>query len=294
MSSGIRHHGPGSARSVAEALDDMRPDLVLVEGPPELDPVIPLVADAGMVPPVARSSTPPTSRAGPRSTRSRTSPRSGWRSGGPSQQGYRSAPSTCRRHTASHCTRPARTADRRRAGDEPGDEPGRSAITSAAPYGPMRSRCWPRPPGTVTPSAGGRTPSSTARRSPRTVRGHYGRHRGRSAPWTTGTPDDPDVVENARREAAMRGSCGPPCERGTHESRWCAGPITPPPWSRRIFHRRRRTASSCAGLPKTKVRSRGCRGHRTGFAWKPVMGPVSLRPAGTSICSPMDRPGACR
>ncbi|MDR6417085.1 DUF5682 family protein [Pseudarthrobacter sulfonivorans] len=50
---GIRHHGPGSARSVAEALATIRPDLVLVEGPPELDPVIPLVADAGMVPPVA-------------------------------------------------------------------------------------------------------------------------------------------------------------------------------------------------------------------------------------------------
>ena len=28
-------------------------DLVLVESPPELDPVIPLVAEAGMVPPVA-------------------------------------------------------------------------------------------------------------------------------------------------------------------------------------------------------------------------------------------------
>jgi hypothetical protein len=50
---GIRHHGPGSARSVAEALATIRPDLVLVEGPPELDPVIPLVADSGMIPPVA-------------------------------------------------------------------------------------------------------------------------------------------------------------------------------------------------------------------------------------------------
>ncbi|MCU1433692.1 MAG: hypothetical protein JWR71_417 [Pseudarthrobacter sp.] len=50
---GIRHHGSGSARSVAEALATIRPDLVLVEGPPELDPVIPLVADSGMIPPVA-------------------------------------------------------------------------------------------------------------------------------------------------------------------------------------------------------------------------------------------------
>jgi hypothetical protein len=50
---GIRHHGPGSARSVAEALAELRPGLVLVEGPPELDQVLPLLADAEMAPPVA-------------------------------------------------------------------------------------------------------------------------------------------------------------------------------------------------------------------------------------------------
>ena len=50
---GIRHHGPGSAHSVAEALATLRPDLVLVEGPPELDQVIPMVTDPDMVPPVA-------------------------------------------------------------------------------------------------------------------------------------------------------------------------------------------------------------------------------------------------
>lgn len=50
---GIRHHGPGSAHSVAEALASLRPELVLVEGPPELDQVIPLLSDPEMVPPVA-------------------------------------------------------------------------------------------------------------------------------------------------------------------------------------------------------------------------------------------------
>jgi hypothetical protein len=50
---GIRHHGPGSAHSVAEALATLRPDLVLVEGPPELDQVIGLLSDPEMVPPVA-------------------------------------------------------------------------------------------------------------------------------------------------------------------------------------------------------------------------------------------------
>ena len=50
---GIRHHGPGSARSVRQALEAMRPDIVLVEGPPDADGLIPLAAHAEMVPPVA-------------------------------------------------------------------------------------------------------------------------------------------------------------------------------------------------------------------------------------------------
>ena len=50
---GVRHHGPGSARSLARALAELEPDAVLVEGPPEADPVVALAADDGMRPPVA-------------------------------------------------------------------------------------------------------------------------------------------------------------------------------------------------------------------------------------------------
>ena len=50
---GIRHHGPGSARSLLRALDDRRPDCVLVEGPADAQEAIPLAADEGMTPPVA-------------------------------------------------------------------------------------------------------------------------------------------------------------------------------------------------------------------------------------------------
>ena len=32
---GIRHHGPGSARSLRAALEQLRPDAILVEGPPD-------------------------------------------------------------------------------------------------------------------------------------------------------------------------------------------------------------------------------------------------------------------
>ncbi|MFF2008163.1 DUF5682 family protein [Streptomyces sp. NPDC058195] len=50
---GVRHHGPGSARAVRAALDAARPRVVLVEGPPEADALLPLAADERMRPPVA-------------------------------------------------------------------------------------------------------------------------------------------------------------------------------------------------------------------------------------------------
>lgn len=50
---GIRHHGPGSAALLRQALDRLDPSCVLIEGPPEGNALIPFVADAGMKPPVA-------------------------------------------------------------------------------------------------------------------------------------------------------------------------------------------------------------------------------------------------
>ncbi len=50
---GVRHHGPGSARAVRAALEEARPGVVLIEGPPEADPLIPLAAEEDMRPPVA-------------------------------------------------------------------------------------------------------------------------------------------------------------------------------------------------------------------------------------------------
>jgi hypothetical protein len=50
---GIRHHGPGSARSLRGALESLRPDLVLVEGPPDAADVVPLLTHPLMKPPVA-------------------------------------------------------------------------------------------------------------------------------------------------------------------------------------------------------------------------------------------------
>ena len=50
---GVRHHGPGSARAVAEALSQLDPDAVVIEGAPELDRVLGLIGSPGMAPPVA-------------------------------------------------------------------------------------------------------------------------------------------------------------------------------------------------------------------------------------------------
>ncbi len=50
---GVRHHGPGSARSVRAALAAQQPDVVLIEGPPEADGLVELAAEEDMRPPVA-------------------------------------------------------------------------------------------------------------------------------------------------------------------------------------------------------------------------------------------------
>jgi hypothetical protein len=50
---GIRHHGPGSARSLTAALNQVKPDCILIEGPPDAAEVLSLAADESMKPPVA-------------------------------------------------------------------------------------------------------------------------------------------------------------------------------------------------------------------------------------------------
>jgi hypothetical protein len=50
---GIRHHGPGSARSLVAALVDFQPDAVLIEGPADADPLLRWVLADEMAPPLA-------------------------------------------------------------------------------------------------------------------------------------------------------------------------------------------------------------------------------------------------
>jgi hypothetical protein len=50
---GIRHHGPGSARALAQALEELKPDVILIEGPPEADALVALAESPELEPPVA-------------------------------------------------------------------------------------------------------------------------------------------------------------------------------------------------------------------------------------------------
>lgn len=50
---GIRHHGPGSAANVRQFLENLRPDIVLVEGPPEADEILQWADHEDLQPPVA-------------------------------------------------------------------------------------------------------------------------------------------------------------------------------------------------------------------------------------------------
>jgi hypothetical protein len=50
---GIRHHGPGSARSVLAELERLQPDALLVEGPSDASDLVGLIEDPAMRPPVA-------------------------------------------------------------------------------------------------------------------------------------------------------------------------------------------------------------------------------------------------
>ncbi len=50
---GIRHHGPGSARRMLDALREIRPATVLIEGPADLSDLLEPLTHSDMVPPVA-------------------------------------------------------------------------------------------------------------------------------------------------------------------------------------------------------------------------------------------------
>lgn len=50
---GIRHHGPGSARALQGSLHELKPDAILVEGPPDANDILHWLGHEDMEPPIA-------------------------------------------------------------------------------------------------------------------------------------------------------------------------------------------------------------------------------------------------
>lgn len=158
---GVRHHGPGSARAVRAALEAASPRTVLIEGPPEADALIALAADEDMRPPVAllahvvdepgRSAFWPLAEFSPEWVAIR------WalEHGVPAR--FIDLPAT---HTLAwgreEGEEQKQEASEKREQQGEG-EPGGLPSEPRRPCGSTRSPSSPRPPGTTTPSGGGRT-----------------------------------------------------------------------------------------------------------------------------------------
>lgn len=56
---GIRHHGPGCARSLLAALDELKPDVIVMEGPADAEAILASVSQESMQPPIAMLLYPP-------------------------------------------------------------------------------------------------------------------------------------------------------------------------------------------------------------------------------------------
>ena len=50
---GVRHHGPGCARSLKRALEELQPDVIALEAPADVQPALELAGHDEMQPPVA-------------------------------------------------------------------------------------------------------------------------------------------------------------------------------------------------------------------------------------------------
>ena len=238
---GIRHHGPGSARAVRRApWTSYRPDVVLIEGPPEADPLLALAGRRGMRPPVALLGyvARPTAPGARRSGRSPSSPGVAGDPVGAGPRACRCASSTCRSAITLAWTTPDTEAAL-----VGGPRPATRRST--------RSACWPRRPATTTPSAGGRTWSSTA--ADGATRWPVRRDRRGDGRGPRAGPRDPATRIERRREAHMRtGVRGPPTEQYQRVAVVC-GAWHVPALTAAAADGRAPTRPSLRGLPKAKV-----------------------------------------
>ena len=237
--------GPVRGRRPSTSCD---PDLVAHRGRARARRVVELLADAGHA--CRRwpgSSTPSTRRAGRCSTRSRPSRRSGWRCAGRWTHGVpvRFADLPAAHQLAGRADEAATDGDEPTGGpaQAPRARPDRRCSAVARPGYDDPERWWE---------------DAVEHRSDLVAgalrRGPGGDGRGPRARRTR-SDDDPDVVENARREAAMRRR---PARRDARRARErVAVRVRRLPRARAgpgdASRRGAATTSCCAGLPKTKV-----------------------------------------
>ena len=244
---GIRHHGPGSARSVAEALQELDPDLVLVEGAPELDQVVELLGDADMQPPVAglvyaidqprRAQFYPLAAFSPEWVAVR------WALAHGVPVRFADLPAT------------HQLAEPPDVVDEEGDETSDHAPEPRPGQAPR-----PDPIGLLAAAAGyddperwwedaieHRSASSLARFA--IVKDAMAAVREQDER----ADDDPDVVENARREAAMRKAIRAGVKQGAERVAFVCGAYHAPALDPATFPPVARDNALLAGLPRTKV-----------------------------------------
>jgi hypothetical protein len=260
---GIRHHGPGSARSVLRALDDLRPDIVLVEAPADVDAALRWVGEPGLVPPVALLTYVPAEPG-----RAAFAP---FATFSPEWQ----AIAWANRHDIEVHAIDLPLAVTLAAA---GDDDAASLVAQAAPPDPLRE---------LAAAAGDPDPERWWE--------DVIEHRGDGAPAFDAVADAMAAAREGfvptrrelQREAHMRRAIRAARRAGTTASSWCAvrgtsrrststlparptSPPTPPP---------------CAACPRSRPPWRGSRGPIAGSQPTPATPPASTAPAGIATCS---------
>ncbi len=250
---GIRHHGPGSARSVSAALTELDPDLVLIEGAPELDALLPFADDPELVPPVAglvyAVDEPRQATFYPLASFSPEWVALSWAQAHRVEVRFADLAAT---HWLA-----MQDGSTPRAQAEP-EVPAAEEDEAASASRPARRRTMPPRTssesshgrrGTTTPSAGGRTPSSTGT----TARSADFAHLREAIALVRPSTSFHDDELNQRREAAMRRALRAATRQGRQRIAFVCGAFHAPALDPAGFPSAAADNKLLTGLPKVKV-----------------------------------------
>ena len=255
---GVRHHGPGSARAVAPR-STSAPDVRADRGAARADALVRCSPPRRWCRRWRCSST--SRRPGRRRLLAvrRLLPRVG---GAALGAGARRARSRFIDLPAAH---DALGAGGSRGEAEPDAADGPTRRRRARPaVRPIRSPCWPRPPATTTPSAGGRTSSSTG--TARRLGAFAAVGEAMAALRENCTPDD-ERRPRPRREACMRQVLRGRAPSGAERIAVVCGAWHAPALEPATLPRAPPTRALLKGCPRSRSRRRGCRGPQRRLAW---------------------------